>query len=138
MMRELVLSGNALTKIMLQGLASKIATHSGLFDSHSLFADMFANPANYLNGTVPFNVTGAVNTCVFQVGNSNENVCTLVGGTDRDSYLWCVFHVFQVEVNKSLNSLKWAGLTSCTPASKLIVSWQGKSQMSLKQRGANG
>ncbi|KXN88513.1 hypothetical protein AN958_07282 [Leucoagaricus sp. SymC.cos] len=89
MMRELVLSGNALAKLMLQDLAPRLhGAHIGLFDSHSFFADMHAHPANYFNGTAPFNVTGAVNTCVFQVGNSNDSVCTLVNGTDRDSYLW--------------------------------------------------
>jgi hypothetical protein len=52
---------------------------------------MFAHPASYLNGTAPsFNVTGTVNTCVFQLGDSDESVCTLVNGTDRDSYLWWV------------------------------------------------
>lgn len=64
--------------------------HTGIFDSHSLFADMYANPENYFNGTAPFNVTGAVTTCVFKFGDSNESVCTVVNGTDRDSYLWCV------------------------------------------------
>jgi len=89
LMRELVLSGNALTKLMLQDLAPKLHdAHIGIFDSHSLFADMHARPAVYLNGTAPLNITGAVNTCVFQVGDSNESVCTLVNGSDRDSYLW--------------------------------------------------
>ncbi|KXN92856.1 Vacuolar basic amino acid transporter 1, partial [Leucoagaricus sp. SymC.cos] len=96
MMRELVLSGNALAKLMLQDLAPKLhGAHIGLFDSHSFFADMHAHPTNYLNGTAPFNVTGAVNTCVFQVGDSNDSVCTLVNGTDRDSYL-CGIMTFSI------------------------------------------
>ncbi|KAF9450392.1 carbohydrate esterase family 16 protein [Macrolepiota fuliginosa MF-IS2] len=88
--RELVLSGNALIKLMLQALAPKLtgAHVAGVFDSHSLFTDMHNNPANYFNGTAPFNVTGAVTTCVFQLGDSDESVCTVVNGTDRDSYLW--------------------------------------------------
>jgi len=87
--RELVLSGNALIKLMLQALAPKLTgAHVGIFDSHSLFTDMHNNPANYFNGTAPFNVTGAVTSCVFQLGESDESVCTVVNGTDRDSYLW--------------------------------------------------
>ena len=62
----------------------------GLFDTHSLFADMYANPADYLNGTAPLNVTGAVHSCVFEEGESTSDPgdCTTVEGTDRDSYLW--------------------------------------------------
>ncbi|KAF5354174.1 hypothetical protein D9756_007087 [Leucocoprinus leucothites] len=96
--RELVLSGNALTKLMLGNLASKLHDINngsrsglmiGLFDSHTLFGDMYANPGNYLNGTAPaFNVTGCVDSCIYQVGESNESICTMVNGTDRDSYLW--------------------------------------------------
>ncbi|KAJ3572023.1 hypothetical protein NP233_g3364 [Leucocoprinus birnbaumii] len=88
-MRELVLSGNALTKLMLQGLASKLHdAHIGLFDSHTLFNDMYTNPAAWLNGTAPaFNVTGCVDSCIYQI-DSTESVCTMVNGTDRDSYLW--------------------------------------------------
>ena len=64
----------------------------GLFDSHSLFADMYAKPADYLNGTAPLNVTGAVHSCVFEEGESTSDPgdCTTVEGTDRDSYLWWV------------------------------------------------
>lgn len=48
----------------------------GLFDSHTLFGDMYANPGNYLNGTAPaFNVTGCVDSCIYQVGESNESIC---------------------------------------------------------------
>lgn len=68
---------------------------------------MRAHPANYFNGTAPFNVTGAINTCVFQTGDSNESVCTLVNGTDRDSYLWCVVyplkHTFEVDLRVSVD-----------------------------------
>lgn len=107
--RELVLSANALTGLMLESLASQLhGAHigqssigllvrrrscsrltKGLFDSHSLFGDMYANPENYLNGTAPsFNVTGCIDSCIYQVGLSDESVCTIVNGTDRDSYLW--------------------------------------------------
>ncbi|KAF5381805.1 hypothetical protein D9615_005589 [Tricholomella constricta] len=55
-MTELALSGNALTKLMLQALAPSLpGSHIGIFDSHALFADIFAHPAAYLNGTAPPN-----------------------------------------------------------------------------------
>lgn len=64
---------------------------TGLFDSHSLFADMFARPHLYLNGTAPLNVTGAVHSCVLQPDKSTSDpVCTDAVGTDQDSFLWYV------------------------------------------------
>ncbi|KDR73974.1 hypothetical protein GALMADRAFT_227695 [Galerina marginata CBS 339.88] len=87
-MAELVLSGNALTKIMLQSLAPTLSgAHIGIFDSHSLFTDMLVHPALYLNGTAPLNVTGAVNACVFQL-NGSTGTCTTATGSARDSFLW--------------------------------------------------
>ncbi|KAK0185023.1 GDSL lipase/esterase [Armillaria mellea] len=84
--RELVLSGNALSRAMLQALVPEVpGAHIGIFDSHSLFQDIHDNPAAYLNGTAPFNVTGAVLSCVEE---SSGLQCTTVNGTDRDSYLW--------------------------------------------------
>ncbi|PPQ64113.1 hypothetical protein CVT24_008724 [Panaeolus cyanescens] len=90
-MTELVLSGNALTKLMLEALAPSLkGAHIGIFDSHSLFADMFAHPERYLNGTAPLNVNGAVQTCVFELNESTSDTgnCTIAQGTDRDSFLW--------------------------------------------------
>ncbi|KAF9040087.1 GDSL lipase/acylhydrolase [Panaeolus papilionaceus] len=90
-MTELVLSGNALTKLMLEALAPNLkGAHVGIFDSHSLFADMFAHPAKYLNGTAPLNVTGAVQECVFDLNENTSDMgrCTIAQGTDRDSFLW--------------------------------------------------
>ncbi|KAF9560331.1 hypothetical protein CPC08DRAFT_818293 [Agrocybe pediades] len=90
-MKELVLSGNALSKLMLQALVPSLhGAHIGIFDSHSLFADMFANPSLYLNGTAPLNVTGAVQACVFELNESTSDTgsCTIAHGTDRDSFLW--------------------------------------------------
>ncbi|KAG6824230.1 hypothetical protein H0H92_007605 [Tricholoma furcatifolium] len=92
MMTEMSLSGNALTKLMLTALAPTLpGAHIGYFDSHSLFADMYANPQKYLNGTVPFNVTGCINSCVYQLNEDTSDTgdCTVV--TDKsaqDSYLW--------------------------------------------------
>jgi hypothetical protein len=60
LMTELVLSGNALTKLMLQALAPTLpGSHIAIFDSHSLIQDIYDHPALYLNGTAPLNVTGA-------------------------------------------------------------------------------
>ncbi|KAJ7595520.1 GDSL lipase/acylhydrolase [Mycena floridula] len=88
-MTELVLSGNSISKLMLQLLAPQLhGAHIGIFDSHSLFQDMINHPANYLNGTAPLNITGAVNTCVFLEGGAQASPCVLVNGTDRDSFLW--------------------------------------------------
>ncbi|KAF7419653.1 hypothetical protein PC9H_002245 [Pleurotus ostreatus] len=89
-MTELTLSGNALSKLMLKDLASKLrGAHIALFDSHSLFQDMFDHPSLYLNGTAPLNVKGASNTCVFPLdGTPGTPVCTATLGTDRDSFLW--------------------------------------------------
>ncbi|KAG9219773.1 hypothetical protein CCMSSC00406_0008150 [Pleurotus cornucopiae] len=89
-MTELALSGNALSKLMLKDLASKLrGAHIALFDSHSLFQDMFDHPSLYLNGTAPLNVKGASNTCVFPLdGTPGTPVCTATLGTDRDSFLW--------------------------------------------------
>ncbi|KAK7056885.1 hypothetical protein VNI00_002602 [Paramarasmius palmivorus] len=88
-MNELVLSGNALTKLLLEALVPTLSdAHVAIFDSHSLFQDMIDNPSLYLNGTAPLNVTGVVNACVFEVNDPNSGVCTTVQGTDRDSFLW--------------------------------------------------
>ncbi|KAF8066945.1 GDSL lipase/esterase [Lyophyllum atratum] len=89
--RELVLSANALTKLMLQDLAPKLPdAHVGLFDTHGLFTDMFENPAKYLNGTAPLNVTHPTKSCVFELnGSPSTAVCTTVkGDANKDSYLW--------------------------------------------------
>ena len=62
----------------------------GLFDSHTLFAEMFAQPQRFLNGTAPLNVTGAVHACIFQLNESTSDpgVCTDATGTDADSFMW--------------------------------------------------
>ncbi|KAL0580634.1 RuvB ATP-dependent DNA helicase pontin [Marasmius crinis-equi] len=89
-MKELVLSGNALTRLMLEALVPTLeGSHLAIFDSHSLFEDMIDNPAVYLNGTVPLNITGAVQSCVYELNNPNDPNCTVVPpGPERDSYLW--------------------------------------------------
>ncbi|KAJ7826567.1 GDSL lipase/acylhydrolase [Mycena olivaceomarginata] len=88
LMTELVLSGNALTKLMLQALAPTLpGSHIAIFDSHSLIQDIYDHPALYLNGTAPLNVTGCWDSCIAPFGGGNL-VCTVQNGTDRDSYLW--------------------------------------------------
>ncbi|KAJ8516026.1 hypothetical protein ONZ45_g6636 [Pleurotus djamor] len=76
-MKELVLSGNEIAKLMLKDLARGLdCAHIGLFDSYGLFWDMFYQPKLYLNGTVAPNVRGVIS------GNNNAR------GAARDSYLW--------------------------------------------------
>ncbi|KAI0077356.1 carbohydrate esterase family 16 protein [Panus rudis PR-1116 ss-1] len=88
-MTELTTSGNEIAKLMLQDLAPKLhGAHLGLFDSHGLFTDMLNHPQNYLNGTAPLNVTGAVRSCVFELNTGVVEQCTIADGTDRDSFLW--------------------------------------------------
>lgn len=50
---------------------------------------MFNRPSLYLNGTAPLNVTGAVNSCVFELRGTTAD-CVLVSGPARDSFLWLV------------------------------------------------
>ncbi len=64
--------------------------YTALFDIHSLWNDIHANPANYLNGTAPLNVTGAVKVCIYEVGTENNECTFYAEGSDRDSYLWYV------------------------------------------------
>ncbi|KAK0470457.1 carbohydrate esterase family 16 protein [Desarmillaria tabescens] len=91
--RELVLSGNALSRAMLRAVVPEVpGAHIGIFDLHGLFQDIHDNPAEYLNGTAPFNVTGAVLSCIApEEGQAGSLQCTTVFGTDRDSYLWWVY-----------------------------------------------
>jgi len=89
--RELSTSGNAISKLLLEGLAPKLpGAHIGVFDSHALFTDILTYPQNYLNGSVPPNTVDCIKSCVFF---ENENVldpgnCTIQTGTAVDSYLW--------------------------------------------------
>jgi phospholipase/lecithinase/hemolysin len=51
------------------------------FDVHGLMQDMYANPAAYLNGSLPLNVTGTVNHCDLTGAN-----CTRA--SNPDSFMW--------------------------------------------------
>ncbi|KAJ7203776.1 hypothetical protein GGX14DRAFT_551761 [Mycena pura] len=85
-MTELVKSANALIELRLQALVPKLP---GLFDSYGLFQDILDHPSQYLNGTAPLNTTGCIKSCVYQLNEpiTDTGVCTIVNGTDRDSYL---------------------------------------------------
>jgi len=52
-----------------------------LYNVNKLFLDIHNNPAQFLNGTMPYHVDGFVHHCSVTGGN-----CTLVG--DADSYEW--------------------------------------------------
>jgi len=90
-MAEFARSGNKLQELMLKDLVPSVKdAHVGYFDSYSLFEDMLAHPALYLNGTAPLNITGCAHSCVFQLNEptTDPGVCTIANGTDRDSFLW--------------------------------------------------
>ncbi|KIK59717.1 carbohydrate esterase family 16 protein [Collybiopsis luxurians FD-317 M1] len=90
-MSELTRSGNKLQELMLEALVPSLKdAHLGLFDSYSLFEDMIAHPAAYLNGTAPLNTSSCVHACHYQLNESTADmgICTIANGTDRDSFLW--------------------------------------------------
>ncbi|EJD37643.1 GDSL lipase/acylhydrolase [Auricularia subglabra TFB-10046 SS5] len=91
LMTEMTTAGNAISLLMLRALAPTLrGARIAYFDSHALFTDMFANPARYLNGTAPLNVTGSINGCPFELnGGPVGGACPpQVQGSDRDSFLW--------------------------------------------------
>ena len=51
---------------------------------------MYARPQLYLNGTGPFNVTGAAHACVFQENESQHDRGVCTDSPDPDSFLWSV------------------------------------------------
>jgi phospholipase/lecithinase/hemolysin len=51
------------------------------FDVHALMQDVYANPAEYLNGSLPLNVTGVAKQC-----DATGTNCTL--STSPDSFMW--------------------------------------------------
>jgi len=76
-MYELVEAGNEIAKLNFQVQASQFqGVKLGVFDSYSLFTDMYNNPSQYLNGTAPLNVLSSITA---------DNV---PAGPARDSYLW--------------------------------------------------
>ncbi|KAI4528635.1 hypothetical protein K525DRAFT_230649 [Schizophyllum commune Loenen D] len=90
-MQELTTAGNKIAELLLRQLALSLdGAHVALFDSHSLFTEMIANPGSYLNGTAPLNVTAAIRTCDWKENQDPTDTvpCTVVNGTDRDSYMW--------------------------------------------------
>ncbi|KAF7310354.1 Carbohydrate esterase family 16 protein [Mycena chlorophos] len=87
-MTELTRSGNKLSELMLQALVPTLhGAHLAIFDSHSLFQDMFDHPADYLNGTAPLNVTGCWDSCLALPNGTLE--CDIVQDpAARDSFLF--------------------------------------------------
>ncbi|KAF9233570.1 carbohydrate esterase family 16 protein [Melanogaster broomeanus] len=90
-MKELVRGGNEITQLMLEAIVPILpGAHIASFDSYGLFTDIYNNPTKYLNGTAPLNVTGCVNSCVYNLNEStgDPGACTTATGTDRDSFMW--------------------------------------------------
>jgi len=55
-----------------------------VFDTYSLFSDVYHNPAAYLNGSAPLNVTGFEHHC-----NTTGADCAYVyDNTSPDSFMW--------------------------------------------------
>ncbi|KAG8808540.1 hypothetical protein FRC18_004990 [Serendipita sp. 400] len=88
-MESEVKTGNAMGKMMLQDLAPSLkGAHLGIFDSYGLIDDIITYPARYLNGTAPFNITSSANACPYPPYGSTPLYCTVVTGTDVDSFVW--------------------------------------------------
>lgn len=114
-MKELVTSGNALSRLMVGNLSRELpnatigqpthimkmishsmATATGYFESYDLFNAIHDLPYQFLNGTAPLNVTGCVAACVFQphqpvldgVSMPDQAECTVAQRTNRDSFMW--------------------------------------------------
>jgi hypothetical protein len=66
-----------------------------------LFTDIMDHPRQYLNGTAPLNVTGAVNACPFAAYGTQPLYCTVANGTDADSFIWSVILVFGTSIEYS-------------------------------------
>lgn len=51
---------------------------------------MIENPQTYLNGTAPPNVTGCIESCVYQLNEATTDTgsCTKATEADVDSFLW--------------------------------------------------
>ncbi|KAJ3554813.1 hypothetical protein NM688_g2912 [Phlebia brevispora] len=85
---QVVAGSNEIAQLMLKDLPRSLpGAHIGLFDSHALFQDIYGHPAKYLNGTAPLNVTGCIKSCP-ALANGTSLPCTIVKGSDKDSYLW--------------------------------------------------
>ncbi|PCH43140.1 carbohydrate esterase family 16 protein [Wolfiporia cocos MD-104 SS10] len=90
-MTEITNTGNALSRMMLEALAPTLkGAHLGIFDSYGLISNVRSDPQDYLNGTVPYNVTGCIRSCILQINESTSGPgdCTISEGTARDSFLW--------------------------------------------------
>ncbi|KAH9916237.1 hypothetical protein B0H21DRAFT_781973 [Amylocystis lapponica] len=90
-MHEITNTGNNLSLLKVQALVPSLpGAHVGYFDSYGLISDIIDYPQNYLNGSAPYNVTGCINSCVFQENESQADPgdCYVTTGTAIDSFLW--------------------------------------------------
>ncbi|EJT98012.1 hypothetical protein DACRYDRAFT_127575 [Dacryopinax primogenitus] len=79
-LQELVMAGNALWDLQVPTALNKMpGAAAAIFNSYALFSDMYNNPGEFLNGTLPYNVTGYV---------SHGSGANVVNATNPDSYLW--------------------------------------------------
>ncbi|KIK51144.1 carbohydrate esterase family 16 protein [Collybiopsis luxurians FD-317 M1] len=80
-----------LANYMLRDLVQNLpGAHVGIFDTYSLYSDMYNKPQQYYNGTAPLNVKTPIKSCVFSLNEATTDTgnCTIAQGTDRDSYMW--------------------------------------------------
>ncbi|RPB00537.1 GDSL lipase/acylhydrolase family protein [Choiromyces venosus 120613-1] len=82
-MRDLVQGGNEIFKYKIPAeLGVLKGAKVGVMDTYGLMSDIWHNPAQYLNGSLPYNTTGANVDCDI------NGVCTNYRLQDRDSFLW--------------------------------------------------
>lgn len=162
--RELAVAGNEIAELLLKLLAPTLpdahvgecsaslsgsapldtcsyvhGLPTGLFDSHTLFQNIVDDPGSFLNGTAPFNVTGCVQSCVFELNESlsDPGVCTFINGTDRDSYVWWVSdHITAAKYFADMYGNGLIGGTSCTRLSNQTGLWHVRSRIRCKGWGA--
>ncbi|KAL7266323.1 hypothetical protein RUND412_011132 [Rhizina undulata] len=83
-MRDLVESSNMIFRWRAEGAVKGLSGASiAVFDSYSLMLDIYHSPENYLNGSLPLNVTGYNIHC-----NANSSECFTYRPDDRDSFFW--------------------------------------------------
>ncbi|KAK7443477.1 hypothetical protein VKT23_015651 [Stygiomarasmius scandens] len=90
-MEQFACTVTGLATFMLRDLVPTLpGAHVGVFDTYSLYSDMYENPQNYFNGTAPLNVKTPGKSCVFAENESITDTgnCTVAGPTDRDSFMW--------------------------------------------------
>lgn len=112
-MQTLTKAGNSLSRYLLRDLADELPLakigvllayvsqtlaypySSGVFNSYGLLNDITDRPQLYLNGTIPFNVTGSVNPCIYLTDGTSLG-CTVEAKNEAewDSFVWCAWSTF--------------------------------------------